>query len=144
MAGSAAFSYVISGDGKVVTLTWACTSDAAAGTVSSPTFTQPGDSGFMKYNSPVRGFIIGARINPDGSTPPTTLFDVELRPTDDSTIDYLGGLGDNCSETNTTWGMPTDEVKFMAVYIPGKMLTPYAANCGNSKLFTLEIDVALD
>lgn len=145
MAGSAVFSYTQSEDGKVVTLKYACTTDAAAASpeLTSPTITQSG-AGFVNHYSLIRGFIIGARINPDGVTPPTNLFDVELNPTDDSTIDFLGGLGDNCSSTNTTWGVPIDEVNGMAVYIPGKALTVKASNAANSKLFTLEIDVALD
>ena len=144
MAGSAIFSVSDSADGKVRTLSWACTSDAAAGTVSSPTLTNADGSKAVKYNSVITGFIVGARIKPDGSTAPTALYDVELRPTDDATIDYLGGLGDNCSATVTAWDIPVGEVNGMGVYIPSKALVPYAANCGNSKLFTLEIDVALD
>lgn len=141
-AGSAVFSFQIAPDGKSVELTWVCTSDAAAGTVSSPTLTQPGSTNPYKYNSLFTGTIGTATITPGaGGVQPTTLFDVELRDTAVSGIDYLGGMGDNLANDATKIGTPLDEVSGVTFDIINRGLTPYASGCGNSKQFTLKVIV---
>ncbi len=136
MAGSAVFSYIEAPDGKSIELTWIVTSDGS-GDVSSPTVTQPGSTTY----APTRkwwGYLDQVTIVPGTSTvQPTDLFDVELRPSDNTGIDYLGGMGDNCSQTTTRIGTPLDEVSGVAFWVPGKALTVYAAAVGASKQFTI-------
>jgi hypothetical protein len=142
MAGTAAFSYQMSDARKSVELSWLCTADGS-GNVSSPTIT--GASGDFQWYTKFSGTIIRAEIAPGASAvQPSDLYDVELRPLSDSTIDFLGGLGDNCSQTTTRWGTPVDEVNGVAVQLVNDQLVPYAAACGASKQFTLKVLLALE
>lgn len=145
MAGSAEFSYQVAPDGKSVELKWKCTTAAAGGSpeLTSPSITQPGDTLHYKYNSPFTGQIGTVTITPDGTAPPTAGYDAELRDAVDSGIDYLGGMGDNLSATATKVGTPLDEVSGVTFDLINRRLVPYAANAGNSKIFTIAMILRL-
>ncbi|MFA4826458.1 MAG: hypothetical protein WC593_15010 [Methanoregula sp.] len=144
MAGTAVFSYEESPSGKSVELTWILTSDSS-GNVSSPTLSQAGCTNSYQPKSPITGTIVRAEIIPGtGSVQPTDLYDVELRSQKDSTIDFLGGLGDNCSQTTTKWDMPITETNGVAVQLVVDQLIPYAANMGDSNQCTIKLLVALE
>jgi len=142
MAGSAVFSFKEAQDGKSVELTWVCTTAAAGGSpeLSSPTITQPGDTTRYKHSSPFTGQIGTVTIVPGtGGDQPTDLYDLEMRDADNSGIDYLGGMGDNLSNVNTKIGTPLDEVSGVTFDLLNRRIIPYAANVGNSKIFTVKM-----
>lgn len=139
MAGTAVFNIDESNDGKFIALTWLCTADGS-GNVSSPTITQPGTSSVYKYNTPFTGIIGQVRIKPGtSSVEPTDLYDVQLNPQSDSTIDFLGGIGQNCSQTNTKFDMPLTSGNGTSVAVFKDILLPYASGVGASKQFTMTV-----
>ncbi|MHB8084285.1 MAG: hypothetical protein ACYDHZ_00465 [Dehalococcoidia bacterium] len=139
MAGSVVFSYVLSSDGRVVKLIYQCTSDAS-GNISAPTITQSGDTSIFQPNSLLTGVIGQIRINPGaGSVQPSASFAVQMNKADDATLDFLGGLGASCSNTNTLMDVPSSPVNGAGISLFHDILVPYASGVGASKQFTVKV-----
>ncbi len=136
MAGTAIFTYDESPNGNVVKLSWVCSSDAS-GDVSSPTITEMG--GLWHHYSPLIGVIGQVRITPgSGANQPTNAYVVRLHPSD-TTIDFLGGLGASCSDTNTVIDVPATAATGAGLAMFNDIVTPYATGVGNVKQFTLSV-----
>ena len=130
-AGSCTFS-MTGKDTLFPQYTWVCTSDGA-GDVSDPTIT--GDN----YNQKVSGSLVYAKIIPGtGADAPDALYDVSLLDASDLTVDYIGDIGDNLSQTVTKLDTPYSSGGFTR-YLKNVQLVPFAGGCGAGNKFTLTI-----
>lgn len=120
-------------DRKVTILTFDILSDAADGSLTNPTLTV--GRGSFAVTKPYTGTIIWAEIKPDGgATAPDANYDVALIDNSDTTIDFLGGLFDNCSQTLTRAAVPVDEVNGGPITLINRTLDIYGGSdtSGNS------------
>ncbi len=142
-AGTATFSVTYE-DSKYLEVQFVVTSHTD-GSVDSPTISDGTGTAVIKHGTPLTGRIDRVIISPGaGAAQPTDAFDVELRSTTSGNtgVDYLGGLGDNLSNSAAKMDMPLTETNQGVVMLAGDVLTPYAANCGDSNQYTIKVLIA--
>lgn len=137
-AGSCVFNSDSDSDGGRL-LEWVCTADGA-GSVTSPTITEGTIKTALHATTPISGTIANAWITPGtAGDQPDALYDVELRSSTDTTLDFLGGMGDNLANNVTKMDTPLTETNKVSFQLSNQVFQPYAANCGAANKFTIKI-----
>lgn len=117
---------------------WTCTASNSTGNLGSASAALITGTDYDEYI--VSGLIRWAEIVPaTGGDAPTAITTCKMNPTDDSNIDYLGGMGATASVTLSTYRMPLDAANGAPMEIANRKITPVATGLGNSKKITIRI-----